>query len=159
MSEKKLDRIDRNILRVLQEDGRVSNVELARRVNLSPTPCLERVKRLEQSNYIKGYMATLNPVKINASLLVYVQITLERTTSAAFEEFKKSMMEIPEVLECHMVSGGFDYLIKVRAADMAEYRGILGDKLAATPWVSQTHSYVVMEEVKNTNILPVKDNF
>ncbi|WP_120497014.1 Lrp/AsnC ligand binding domain-containing protein [Kiloniella sp. EL199] len=159
MSEKKLDRIDRNILRVLQEDGRVSNVELARRVNLSPTPCLERVKRLEQSNYIKGYMATLNPVKINASLLVYVQITLERTTSAAFEEFKKSMMEIPEVLECHMVSGGFDYLIKVRAADMVEYRGILGDKLAATPWVSQTHSYVVMEEVKNTNILPVKDNF
>ncbi|WP_419905577.1 Lrp/AsnC ligand binding domain-containing protein [Kiloniella sp.] len=159
MSERKLDRIDRNILRVLQEDGRISNVELARQVNLSPTPCLERVRRLEQSNYIKGYMAWLNPVKINASLLVYVQITLEKTTSAAFEEFKRSMLQIPEVLECHMVSGGFDYLIKVRAADMAEYRGILGDKLAATAGVSQTHSYVVMEEVKNTNILPVKDNF
>ncbi|MFD2206247.1 Lrp/AsnC ligand binding domain-containing protein [Kiloniella antarctica] len=159
MSERKLDRIDRNILRVLQEDGRISNVELARQVNLSPTPCLERVRRLEQSNYIKGYMATLNPVRINASLLVYVQITLEKTTSGAFEEFKRSMLQIPEVLECHMVSGGFDYLIKVRAADMAEYRGILGDKLAATAGVSQTHSYVVMEEVKNTNILPVKDNF
>ncbi|MEH6630908.1 MAG: Lrp/AsnC ligand binding domain-containing protein [Halopseudomonas aestusnigri] len=159
MSERKLDRIDRNILRVLQEDGRISNVELARQVNLSPTPCLERVRRLEQSNYIKGYMAWLNPARINANLLVFVQITLEKTTSAAFEEFRRSILQIPEVLECHMVSGGFDYLIKVRAADMAEYRGILGDKLAATAGVSQTHSYVVMEEVKNTNILPVKDNF
>ncbi len=159
MSERKLDRIDRNILRVLQEDGRISNVELARQVNLSPTPCLERVRRLEQSNYIKGYMAWLNPARINANLLVFVQITLEKTTSAAFEEFRRSILQIPEVLECHMVSGGFDYLIKVRAADMAEYRGILGDKLAATTGVSQTHSYVVMEEVKNTNILPIKDNF
>ncbi|MCZ4279381.1 Lrp/AsnC ligand binding domain-containing protein [Kiloniella laminariae] len=159
MTERTLDRIDRNILRVLQEDGRISNVELARRVNLSPTPCLERVRRLEQSNYIKGYMATLNPAKINVNLLVFVQITLEKTTSAFFEEFKTTIMQIPEVLECHMVSGGFDYLIKVRAADMTEYRGILGDKLAAAPGVSQTHSYVVMEEVKNTNILHVKDNF
>ena len=151
---KPLDRIDRQILRVLQRDGRIANVDLARSVNLSPTPCLERVRRLEREGYILGYGARLDPRKLNSSLLVLVEVTLDRTTPDAFARFRDAVMAMPEVMECFLVAGGFDYLIKLRVADVDAYRVVLTDKLTAIAGVSQTHTYVVMDEVKDTDRLP-----
>lgn len=150
-----LDRIDRRILRALQEEGRLTNVELARRVGLSPTPCLERVRRLERADYITGYRAVLAPAKLDAALLAFVQVTLDRTTPDAFERFRAAAAARPEVLECHMVAGGFDYLLKVRVRDMAAYRHFLGETLTAIGGIAQTHTYVVMEEVKSDGSLPI----
>ncbi len=153
--EKSLDRIDLKILRMLQTDGRISNVDLAKAVGLSPTPCLERVRRLEREGYILGYRAILNPEKLNAALIAFVEVTLERTTTADLDRFNAAILALDEVLECHMVGGGFDYLVKIRLPDMGHYRRFLGEKLAAIAGVSQTHTYVVMEEVKSTTALPI----
>jgi Lrp/AsnC family transcriptional regulator, leucine-responsive regulatory protein len=153
---KKLDRIDRNILNELQKDGRLANVELSKRVGLSPTPCLERVKRLEKNNYIIGYSAILNPVKLDAALLVLVEITLTKTSPDVFNDFSKAVHELDVIQECHLVSGDFDFLLKTRVADMAAYRNLLGDTLLRLPAVSESRTYVVMEEVKSTNILPIR---
>ncbi|MFT7458100.1 MAG: Lrp/AsnC family leucine-responsive transcriptional regulator [Planctomycetota bacterium] len=147
----KLDRIDLNILSLLQKNGRISNVDLSQRVNLSPAPCLVRVKRLEKDGFIRGYRAELDPVSLGLNLLAFVEITLDRTTPDVFDKFKQAIQLIPEIEECHMVAGGFDYLIKVRCADMDSYRRILGEKIAAISGISQTHTYVVMEQVKTTN--------
>ncbi len=153
--EKPLDDIDRKILRRLQRDGRVSNIELSRAIHLSPTPCLERVRRLERAGYITDYVALLDPDMLDAKVMVFVQVTLDRTTPDVFKQFRSAIVELPEVLECHMVAGGFDYLVKIRVADMAAYRHVLGERLTALPGVAQTHSYVVMEEVKSTQALPI----
>mgnify|MGYP005995465517 CR=1 FL=1 len=153
---KKLDRIDRNILIELQKDGRLSNIELSKRVGLSATPCLERVKRLEADNYILGYRATLNPQKLEAALLVIVEITLTKTSPDVFDDFSKAVQSLDVIQECHLVSGDFDFLLKTRVADMAAYRELLGDTLLRLPAVSESRTYVVMEEVKSSNILPIK---
>ncbi len=150
-----LDRIDKAILRELQKDGRMANVELSRRVGLSATPCLERVKRLEKNGYIRGYTAILASEKLKAALLVFVEITLTRTSADVFNDFKKSVIGLPEVLECHLVSGNFDYLLKARVADMKAYRKLLGETLLALPGVSGSRTYVVMEEVKETSMIPI----
>jgi Lrp/AsnC family transcriptional regulator, leucine-responsive regulatory protein len=152
-----LDRIDRAILRQLQIDGRLPNVELSRRVGLSATPCLERVKRLEKNGFIRGYTAIVAPHKLKAALLVFVEITLTRTSPDAFEEFKKSVIDLPEVLECHLVSGNFDYLVKARVADMVAYRNLLGETLLTLPGVSGSRTYVVMEEVKESVTIAIPE--
>lgn len=148
---KALDRIDRNILKELQNDGRISNVELSRRVGLSPTPCLERVKRLERQGVIQGYTAIINPRHIGAALLVFVEVTLERTSSEVFDEFNLAVQKLDIIQECHLVSGDFDYLLKTRVADMSAYRELLGETLLRLPGVKETRTYVVMEEVKNVS--------
>ena len=153
---KSIDRIDRNILVELQKNARLSNVELSKRVGLSPTPCLERVKRLEKENYIKGYQAILNPEKLEAALLVLVEITLTKTSPDVFDDFSKAVHELDVIQECHLVSGDFDFLLKTRVADMAAYRELLGDTLLRLPSVSESRTYVVMEEVKSTNYIPIK---
>jgi Lrp/AsnC family transcriptional regulator, leucine-responsive regulatory protein len=153
-----LDRTDRRILRVLQEQGRISNVELARKVNLSPTPCLERVRRLESEGFIKGYAARLDAAKLGMGLVVYVQVTLDRTTTTIFDRFKQGILAIPEVLECHMVAGGFDYILKLRVSDMAAYRAVLGERIGKLPGLLQTHSYFVMEEVKDTPTIAIAES-
>src|SRR5512139_3332293 len=112
-----LDRIDTRILRVLQKDGRISNLKLAEEVHLSPTAVLERVKRLTRDGYILGYEARLNPRKLGAGMMVFIQVVLDRTTPDVFNAFKAAVQVRPEILECHMVAGGFDYLIKTRVAD------------------------------------------
>ncbi|MGN1392838.1 MAG: leucine-responsive transcriptional regulator Lrp [Succinivibrionaceae bacterium] len=155
---KNLDRIDRNILIELQNDGRLSNTELSKRVGLSPTPCLERVRRLEKQGYILGYSAHLNPKLLEASLLVYVEITLTKSAPDVFDRFNKAVQELPDIQECHLVSGSFDYLLKTRVADMSAYRKILSDTILKLPCVSDTRTYVVMEEVKNSNIVLVRHN-
>lgn len=147
---KSLDRIDRNILNALQGNGRISNIELSKLVGLSPSPCLERVRRLEDQGYILGYHAQLNPEKLGAAMLVFVEITLERTSSDVFSEFSAAVQEQPDIQECHLVSGNFDFLLKTRVADMSSYRKLLGDTLLALPSVSASRTYVVMEEVKST---------
>ncbi len=150
-----LDRIDLRILKELQLNGRISNVELAKKVGLSATPCLERVKRLEANGFIEGYGARLNPVKLSASLLVFVEIRLTRTSPDVFEDFKAAVMDLPMILECHLVSGDFDYLLKARVADMKAYRRLLGETLLTLPGVSASRSYMVMEEVKESPNLPI----
>jgi len=153
---KDLDRIDRNILNELQKDGRISNVELSKRVGLSPTPCLERVRRLERQGFINGYTALLNPHYLDASLLVFVEITLNRGAPDVFEQFNAAVQKLEDILECHLVSGDFDYLLKTRVPDMSAYRKLLGETLLRLPGVNDTRTYVVMEEVKQTNRLVIK---
>jgi Lrp/AsnC family leucine-responsive transcriptional regulator len=154
-SPKTLDRIDRRILECLQNDGRISNVQLARKVNLTPTPCIERVKRLERQGFILGYTAILNPELVNASLLVFVEIDLSHKSPDAFKKFREEARKLPEIMECHLVSGNFDYLIKARVSDMKTYRKLLGEKILSLPGVNGSRSYVVMEEVKETPNLPL----
>jgi Lrp/AsnC family transcriptional regulator, leucine-responsive regulatory protein len=151
-----LDRIDRRLLALLQADGRLSVAELARRVHLSPTPCFERVRRLEREGYIRGYAADLDPAKLGAGLIAFVEVQLDRTTPDVFNRFREGVIGLTPVQECHMVAGGFDYLLKVRTADMAAYRGFL-EELAALAGVEQTHTYVVMEEVKSTRAVPIDE--
>lgn len=146
--QKPLDRIDYRILEILQKNGRITNVDLAEQVHLSPPPCLERVKRLEREGYIEKYVGILNPYKLNAGLLAFIQVTLHSTASKDLEKFNSAVTRLDQVQECHMVSGGFDYLIKVRASDMQAYRDFLGHELADIPNVRETHTYVVMQEVK-----------
>lgn len=151
-----LDRIDRKILSVLQQEGRIANVDLATRINLSPTPCLERVRRLEKRGFIQQYVAHLNPTKLNAALVAYIEVSLENTSSEDLNKFNQAIMDLSEVMECSMVAGGFDYLIKIRVADMAGYRQFLGEKLAIIEGVRETRTYVVMEEVKSTHVITIE---
>ena len=150
-----LDRIDYKILRLLQDNARLTNADLARSVNLSPTPCLERVRRLEADGYILDYVTMLNPHKLGAGVISFVQVLLDRTSPGVFERFKKEVGLCPEVMECHMVAGGFDYLLKVRTSSMIEYREFLGQTLSRMSDIKQTHSYMVMEEVKATHAITV----
>lgn len=156
--ERGIDRIDRRLLVRLQQDGRTPVAQLAREVHLTVTPTLERVRRLEASGYIEGYFARLNPSRLGLGLLAYVEVSLDRTTPDAFERFKQVMLAHDEVMECHMVAGGFDYLLKVRVTDMESYRRFLGDRIAAVRGVQQTHTYFVMEEVKSTHRLIVPES-
>jgi Lrp/AsnC family leucine-responsive transcriptional regulator len=147
---RKLDRIDRMILDILQRNGRIAISELAAQVNLSTTPCSERVKRLEREGIIMGYHARLNPEKLEKNLLVFLEIKLSAKSGDVFEQVARDLSEIPEVLECHLISGDFDYLVKARLKEMSAYRRLLGDLLKKLPASASSHSYVVMEEVKES---------
>ncbi len=153
---KTLDQIDMKILSVLQGNGRISNTALAAEVGLSATPCAERVKTLESLGFIEGYKAHLNPHLLDLELLVFVEITLMRTSPDVFADFRAAVLKLPQVLECHLVSGNFDYLLKARVADMAAYRKLLGETLLTLPGVADSRTYVVMEEVKEAQTLPLK---
>lgn len=152
---KGIDTIDRKILRTLQRDGRLSNIELADRVNLSPTATAERVKRLTREGFIEGYQALLSPEKLGRGMLVFVEVKLDRTTPDIFDSFATAVRHSDDVMECHMVAGGFDYLVKARVAGMEAYRNFLADVILPLPGVRETHTYAVMEEVKSTSYLPV----
>ncbi len=150
-----LDKIDRNIIRLLQQNARVPHTELARKVGLSTTPCKERVKRLERDGVIQRYQAVLNPAALDRGLVVFVQIRLNRTSQDIFEEFTARAVDLPEIQECYLVSGNFDYLLKARVADMNAYRTLLGETLLTLPGVLESTSYVVMEQVSESLMLPV----
>ncbi len=150
-----IDKIDAKILRVLQKDGRISNLKLAEEVHLSPTAVLERVKRLTRDNFIRGYEPKLNPDKLGPGMMVFVEVVIDRTTPDVMNAFKAAVQVRPEILECHLVAGGFDYLIKTRVADMNAYRELIGSVVWALPGVRETHTYAVMEEVKNSTALPI----
>ena len=145
-----LDRLDLRILAALQADGRITNLKLAEAIGLSPTAVLARVQRLTRDGYILGYEARLNPLKLGAGMLVFVEILLDRTTHNVFDEFKAAVQVHPQIMECHMVAGGFDYLLKTRCADMNDYRRFAGNVLWQLPGVRETRTYAVMEEVKDS---------
>ncbi len=148
-----LDRIDMKILQQLQADGRISNLKLAESVALSPTAVLARVQRLTREGYILGYEARLNPHKLGRGMLVFVEVLLDRTTPNVFDAFKAAVQVRGEIMECHMVAGGFDYLLKTRMADMDAYRAFAGTVLWQLPGVRETRTYAVMEEVVNSTQL------
>ena len=150
---KKPDAIDVAILDALQRDGRLSNVALAKAVGLSPTPCAERVRALEAAGIINGYTTNLDPERLDLGLLVFIEIAIDRTSEDAFDQFRKAMLGIAQVQECHMVAGGFDYLLKVRVRDMAAYRAFLGEVLSKVPGIRETHTYAVMENVKESRAI------
>jgi Lrp/AsnC family leucine-responsive transcriptional regulator len=150
-----IDAFDRNILRILQSDGRITNRELAERCSLSPAACHERFKRLQERGYIRGFAALLDPEKLERALLIFVEVVLDRTTGDVFDAFAEAVRRTPEIMECHMVAGGFDYLIRARVQDMAAYRAFLGETLITMPGVRETRTYAVLEEVKTTTQLPI----
>lgn len=147
---KSLDRIDRNILSQLQKNARLSYVELADKVGLSTSPCLERVKRLERDGWILDYKARLPADKLNAALLVFVEISLNYGSGNVFDEFRKAVTQWPAIQECHLVSGDFDYLLKIRIADMAAYRALLGEIVQELPGVRDSRTLVAMETIKES---------
>lgn len=153
---RELDRVDRQLLSLLQADGRLTAAELARTVNLTLTPCIERIRRLEREGFIEGYYAHLSPRRLGQSMLAFTEVTLDHATQDVFTRFKEAVQLVEEIVECHMVAGGFDYLIKTRVQDMEEYRRVLGDKIVNVRGVRHTQTYFVLEEVKSTHAVRVR---
>lgn len=151
-----LDRIDRAILTVLSAEGRISVTDLAARVGLSKTPVQARMRRLEQAGVIQGYRAVLSPLRMNLAHVVFVELRLTDTREPALRAFNRAVMAVPEIEECHMIAGGFDYLLKVRTTDIAEYRHVMAERISTLPHVAATSTYVAMEAVKDGSavILP-----
>ena len=152
---KELDKTDRKILKLLQQNARIAMTELAEKVGLSTTPVTERVRRLEREGIISGYHARLNPHALGQSLLVFVEIKLRSKSGNIFEDFRREVALIPQIMECHLVSGEYDYLIKVRLPDMSAYRDMLGNILLQLPAAAESRSYVVMEETKESHVINV----
>jgi Lrp/AsnC family leucine-responsive transcriptional regulator len=143
-----LDRFDHAILRVLSGEGRISATELARRIGLSKSPTQARMKRLEDSGVITGYRANLDPIRMGQAHVAFVEVRLSDTREAALQAFNKAVLAVPEVEQCHMIASRFDYLLKVRTADIQDYRRVLAEHISALPHVSNTSTYVAMEAVK-----------
>ncbi len=144
----KSDLIDRKIMSILEENGRASFVEIAKTVGLSQTPCAERIKRLERKGYIEGYTARLNPGLIDRGFTTFIQVTFTDSTNKTFQTFSDHILDIPEVIECHMVAGMFDCLLKVCVSNMDEFRQVLLEKISEIPGIAQTNSFAVIEDIK-----------
>lgn len=152
MADARLDRFDRAILAALAADGRMSVADLARRIGLSKSPTQARLKRLEESGVITGYRAMLDPVRLGLAHVAFVEVRLSDTREAALQAFNAAVRALPEVEECHMMASSFDYLLKVRTADIGDYRRVLGERISALPHVASTSTYVAMEAVKDTGL-------
>ncbi|ESY40731.1 Lrp/AsnC family transcriptional regulator [Mesorhizobium sp. RSR380A] len=150
-----LDAIDRSLLRLLQEDGRRTTLDLAARVGLSPTGTSQRVKRLFREGFITAVRAVLNPQKIGRGTLVFIEVRLDQAAPHVFDRFAEEVAKAPEVLECHMVVGGFDYLVKARISEMAAYQDFLKRVILPLPGVRETHTYASISDVKPDALLPV----
>jgi len=147
MNEQFLDQIDRRILRALRANARLSMVALGEQVGLSKTPVTARVRRLEEAGYIRGYRAELDAGKLGLEHVAFVEVRLSDTREAALQAFNIAIREIPEVEACHMIAGGFDYLVKVRTSNVRDYRRVLGEKISQLPHIASTSTYVSMESV------------
>eukprot|EP00873_Tetraselmis_striata_P032775 jgi/Tetstr1/453039/TSEL_040075.t1 len=145
----KIDAIDRNILRALRQDGRISNVDLAERVNLSPSACLRRVQELERAGVIRGYRAVTDPERMGRGFVAYVMVGLSSHTKAAQEGFERAMAVAPEVVECHNIAGAFEYLLRVESADLADYKRFHTEVLGTRDHVHAITSYIVMGSPKD----------
>ena len=144
-----IDQFDMKILRELSVNGRITVTELAGKVGLSKTPCLARLRRLETQGFITGYRAIIDPAKVGLGHIAFVEVKLDNTTEKALREFNAAVRKLPEVEQCHMIAGGFDYLLKVRTGDIAAYRQVLAEKISALPHLAQSSTYVAMEAVKD----------
>jgi len=145
-----LDQFDRRILEALAADGRMSITDLAARIGLSKTPCQVRLRRLIETGYIEGFRAVLNPKKLGLDHVAFAEVKLSDTREAALAEFNAAVRRIPEIEECHMIAGRFDYLLKVRSPDIRTYRRILGEKISSLPHVASSSTSVAMEAVKES---------
>ncbi|MEO1552246.1 MAG: Lrp/AsnC ligand binding domain-containing protein [Pseudomonadota bacterium] len=151
LAHSQLDRFDRDILSLLARDGRLSVSELARRVGLSKTPCQNRLKRLRQDGFITGFRAVLNPAKLSRDHVAFVEVKLSDTRERALAEFCAAVQTVPQIDQCHMIAGAFDFLLKVRTRDIAQYRRVLGEHLSTLPHVASTSTHVSMQAVKDTS--------
>lgn len=149
-----LDRIDINILRILQTDGRLTNAELALRVNVSAPTCHRRTQRLFEEGYITGVHAQISPEPVGLGAVVMVGVVLDRSTPESFEAFEQAVIKLKQVLDCNLVAGDFDYLLKIRVRDMSDFNKLHGKQLIALPGVRQTRTFFVMKEVKDSAPLP-----
>ncbi|MGB5559834.1 MAG: Lrp/AsnC ligand binding domain-containing protein [Paracoccaceae bacterium] len=145
-----LDQIDRKILKILSRDGRLPVTELAAQVGLSKTPCQSRLKRLQAQGYIQGFRAVLNPAKLNLDHVAFTEVKLRDTTERALSAFNAAVLKVPEIEQCHMIAGSFDYLLKIRTRDIQAYRQVLGETISALPHVGSTSTHVSMQSVKDT---------
>lgn len=153
-----IDRYDREILRVLQQDGRISNQDLADRIGLSPSPCLRRVRALEESGLIAGYRAQVNAKALGLTLMALIQISMDRHTQERFTDFEAAVLDIPEVLECLLITGqAADYQLKVVVRDMDAYQELLLNRITRIPGVTGVHSSFVLRRVVDRQALPVGD--
>ena len=147
-TDRQLDRYDHMILQVLATDGRIPVTSLAQRIGMSKTPCQNRLKRLQADGYIVGFRAVLNPKKLGQDHVAFTEVTLSDTRETALNAFNNAVQNVPEIEQCHMIAGSFDYLLKIRTADIQTYRRILGEIITALPHVSNTSTYVTMQSVK-----------
>ncbi len=147
--ESSLDPFDRRILEILQGEGRIAVTELALRVGLSKTPCQVRMKRLIDEGYITGFRAVVDPVKLGMDHIAFAEVKLSDTREKALEEFNRAVRKIKEIEQCHMIASSFDYLLKVRTADIRRYRIVLGEKISSLPHVASTSTFVAMEAIKD----------
>ena len=145
MSE--LDRTDRRILRLLQQDGRLTNAELAKTVNVSPATCHRRTQRLFEQGYVRSVRAEIAPHRVERGALVVVGVVLDRSTPESFAAFEAAITDLPFILDCHLVAGDFDYFLKIRVRDIADFNRLHGEQLIALPGVRQTRTFFVMKEV------------
>jgi len=153
---RQIDQIDRKMLALLQQDGRISVTDLAARAGLSKTPCQNRLKRLVAEGVILGFRALVDPVKLGLDHVAFTQVRLSDTREKALEEFSAAVRLIPEVEECHMIAANFDYLLKVRTSDIRSYREVLGEKLSSLPHVASTSTFVAMESVKEGSVNAIR---
>ena len=148
-----LDQFDEKLLNIISRDARISITELSTQVGLSKTPCHARLRKLEEQGYILGYRALLDPIKLGREHVAFVEVKLSDTRASALQKFNDTVRELPEIEQCHMIAGGFDYLLKVRTASISSYRQFLGEAISTLPNVAQTSTYVAMEAVKDTTVL------
>ena len=148
-SARDLDRIDRRLLRLLQADGRLSNAELAARVNVSPATCHRRTQRLFDEGVIQSVRAVVAPEQVGLGAIALVGVVLDRSTPESFAAFEAAVLDIAAILDCHLVAGDFDYLLKIRIRDMAGFNKFHGETLIALPGVRQARTFFVMKEVKD----------
>ena len=144
-----LDRYDEKILSILSVEGRLPVTDLARRIGISKSPCQVRLKRLQEDGFIKGFRAILDPGKLGLEHVAFVEVRLSDTRERALKAFNRGVMKIPEIEQCHMIAGSFDYLLKVRTADIQSFRRTLGESITLLPHVANTSSFVTMEAVKD----------
>jgi len=147
-----IDVFDRKIIDVLRAEGRISVTELAKRVGLSKTPCPVRMRRLIDQGYILGFRAIVDPARLGLDHIAFTEVKLSDTREAALDEFRRAVLRIPEVEECHMIASSFDYLLKVRTADIRRYREVLGERISALPHVANTSTFVAMETIRDAGV-------
>ena len=150
-----LDAFDRKILDVLAVEGRISVTELARRIGLSKSPTQTRVKRLEDTGMIRGYRALFDPIRLGRDHVAFVEVKLTDTRETALAAFNAAVMRIPEIEQCHLIAGQFDYLLKVRTSSMTTYREVLAEKISTLPYLANTSTYMAMQAVKEEGFAPV----
>ena len=155
VSSFELDSFDRKILDVLAVEGRISVTALAQRIGLSKSPTQARVKRLEDSGAIRGYRALFDPIRLGRDHVAFVEVKLSDTREKALAEFNSAVLKVPQIEQCHLIAGAFDYLLKVRTDGMTGYRAILAEKISTLPHVANTSTYVAMQAVKEEGVLPV----